>query len=123
MRAPREQCHDGVVELTGDRAEGAARTVLTVHGELDVATVAVLRAEVEAAMASPPPPVLVLDLSSTGFIDSRGCRELARAAKAGRTAGTDVLLVVPPANRAVRKIVDFMQFGALLPVHDALPPA
>lgn len=121
MRALREQCHHGAVQLTVDRAQSAARTVLTVHGELDVATVAVLRAVVDSALASSP-PALVLDLTGTAFIDSRGCRELARAAKAGRTTGTDVALVVPPANRAVRKIVDFMQFGALLPVHDDLPP-
>lgn len=108
------------MQLTVERDDGTSRTVLAVHGELDVATVEVLRGEVDAVLADSP-AALVLDLSSTAFIDSRGCRELARAAKAGRATGTDVALVVPPDNRAVRRIVDFVQLGALLPVLDALP--
>jgi anti-anti-sigma factor len=108
------------VFLNVDREAGPSRTVLSVSGELDVATVTTLRRHVDEALSTTPPQ-LVLDLSATEFIDSLGCRELARAAKGGSAAGVDVVLVVPPENRAVRRIVDFMQFGSLLPVHDALP--
>ena len=108
--------------LTVGRHADDARTVLTVRGELDIATVQTLRAQVDDVLAEAPLR-LVLDLTGTSFIDSKGCRELARAAKGGASAGVDVVLVVPPENRPVRMIVDFMQFGELLPVHDALPPA
>ena len=100
-----------------DRPSG---TVLAVQGDLDIATVKTLRTEVDGALGGTPPRLL-LDLSAATFIDSTGCRELVRAAKGGRTAGVPVALVVPPDNWRVRRVVDFMQFGELLPVHDATP--
>ena len=108
--------------LTVGRTAAETQTVLTVRGELDIATVKTLRDQVDDVLAEPPPR-LVLDLSGTSFVDSKGCRELARAAKGGKALGVDVVLVVPPENRPVRRIVDFMQFGALLPVHYSVPTA
>lgn len=108
-----------------DRAERPHDVVLSVHGELDIATVKDLRRAVDAAFeaiaADGAPPRIYLDLSATEFIDSTGCRELARAAKVGAPHGVVVELVAPAANRKVRRIVDFMQFGELLPVHEAVP--
>ena len=98
------------------------RTVLVVRGELDVATVPELREQVAAALTSPP-ALLYVDLSEAAFIDSTGCRELVRAAKSGAAAGVPVELVVPVENWRVRRVVDFMQFDALLPVHDTPPYA
>ena len=98
----------------------ASGTVLAVHGELDVATAPTLRGEVETALSGSPATVY-LDLSPTTFIDSTGCRELVRAAKCGAAAGVPVELVVPQENWRVRRVVDFMQFGDLLPVHDEAP--
>lgn len=95
-------------------------TVLAVEGELDIATVRVLRAHVEQVLADAPPTVY-LDLTAVVFIDSTGCRELARAAKCGRAVGVAVELVVPNDNWRVRRVIDFMQFGDLLAVHDSLP--
>ena len=100
-----------------DRPQG---TVLSVHGELDIATVEELREQVEDAVQGGAPR-LCLDLTATTFIDSTGCRELARAARTGGAAETAVELLVPPDNVRVRRVVDFMQFGALLPVHDEAP--
>ena len=100
-----------------DRSEG---TVLSVHGDLDIATVTTLRTEVEDVVQAGTPR-LCLDLTPTTFIDSTGCRELVRAARGGSAAGTSVELLVPPENWRVRRVVDFMQFGALLPVHDEAP--
>lgn len=110
------------MQFVVSREDRPEATVLTVHGELDLATVGTLRAEVEGALAAAPQR-LYLDLTPATFIDSTGCRELARAARSGATAGTPVALVVPPENRRVRRVVDFMQFGALLPVHDEAPLA
>ena len=110
------------VEFTVSRDDVPSGTVLGVHGDLDVATVTTLRAQVEDALTGSPQR-LYLDLTPTTFIDSTGCRELVRAARGGATAGTPVELVVPPDNWRVRRVVDFMQFGALLPVHDRAPDA
>ncbi len=99
-----------------ERGDGA---VLEVSGELDVATVKALRVALDDALEAGTPRPLV-DLTGLFFIDSTGCRELVRAAKRARTAGGAVELVVPPGS-GVRRVVDFMQFGELLPVHASLP--
>ena len=108
-----------------DRTQRPHDVVLSVHGELDIATVHELRDAVQEALreleALGASPTLYLDLTTTAFIDSTGCRELARAVKTAAPQGVVVELVAPKANRKVRRIVDFMQFGALLPVHDELP--
>ncbi len=100
--------------------ERSADRVLQVSGELDMATVAVLRNAVDTALADRPPAVLV-DLSTTRFLDSTGCRELVRTTKAAAAAGVAVSVVAPPDNWRVRRVVDFVQLSALVPVHDALP--
>ena len=97
-----------------------SETVLSVTGDLDIATVGVLRAEVEDAVTTTPDRLYV-DLTTADFIDSTGCRELVRAAKHGSAAGVPVEIVIPTENWRVRRVVDFMQFGELLPVHDQAP--
>ena len=94
--------------------------VLQVHGELDIATVAVLRDAVSKALAEAP-PTLIVDLTPARFLDSTGCRELVRTAKAGRAAGVAIEVVAPPDNWRVRRVVDFVQLSSVVPVHDALP--
>ena len=101
------------VERSSDR-------VLQVSGELDMATVELLRDAVGKTLAEGPPALLV-DLTSTRFIDSTGCRELVRTAKAGAAAGVPVAVVAPPDNWRVRRVIDLVQLSALVPVHDALP--
>ena len=100
--------------------ERASDTLLQVAGELDVATVASLGAAVQDALAGASGTLLV-DLTGTRFIDSTGCRELVRTAKAGAAAGVAVAAVVPPDNWRVRRVVDFVQLSAVMPVHDVLP--
>jgi anti-anti-sigma factor len=108
------------VQFAVSPVERASDLVLQVSGELDVATVEVLRDAVGKAVAEGPAALLV-DLSTTRFIDSTGCRELVRTAKAGAAARVAVAVVVPPDNWRVRRVVDFVQLSALVPVHDALP--
>ena len=110
------------MDFSVERDPRPSGTVLVVRGELDVATVPELREQVAAALTHAP-GLLYIDLSSAAFIDSTGCRELVRAAKSGAAAGVLVALVVPEENWRVRRVVDFMQFDALLPVHDAAPYA
>ena len=101
--------------------ERSSDLVLQVSGELDIATVDVLRDAVGKAIAEAPRALLV-DLTPTRFVDSTGCRELVRAAKAGAAAGVPVEVVAPPDNWRVRRVVDLVQLSAIVPVHDALPP-
>lgn len=76
--------------------------VVTVHGELDVATApeferAVLDAEREARG-------LVLDLTPATFLDSTGLKMIVRAA---RRIGEQFTLVCPQANHAVQRVIRF----------------
>ena len=100
--------------------ERASDHLLQVTGELDVATVATLRAAVHEALAARPDTVLV-DLTDTRFIDSTGCRELVRAGKAAAAFCVALEVVVPPDNWRVRRVVDYVQLAAVVPVRDAVP--
>jgi anti-sigma B factor antagonist len=108
------------VQFAVTPVERASDQVLQVEGELDIATVPVLRDAVGKALAEAPGALLV-DLTTTRFVDSTGCSELVRTAKAGAAAGVAVAVVVPPENRRVRRVVDVVQLSAIVPVHDALP--
>lgn len=106
--------------LTVDRDVSPSRTVLSLRGELDLGTAELLRAEVQDVLSVTAGP-LVLDMSAMAFIDSTGSRELARAAKAGARTGVPVVAVVPLENRRVRLVLEFMDFGDLLPLLESLP--
>jgi anti-sigma B factor antagonist len=68
-------------------------TVLSAHGEIDVATAPQLRQEiVEIASAGSGP--LVIDLEGVDFLDSTGLGVLVSGLKRFRTLGSDVLLVL-----------------------------
>ena len=108
--------------LAVTRTERPADVVLRVSGDLDMASVPLLRREVEAGLATRPAR-LFIDLSETDFLDSTGCRELVGCARAGAEAGVPVELVVPPADNRVRWIVEFTGLPEVLPLHDALPAA
>jgi len=108
------------MQLVVVREERAADLALGLSGELDLASAAVLRHEVAQALARTP-KTLYLDLTATTFLDSTGCRELIATVRSGSAAGSAVELVVPPENRKIRRVLDLMQFGELLPVRDALP--
>ena len=109
-----------MVQFAVTGVERASDHVLQVSGELDIATVALLRDAVGKALAEAP-RTLVVDLTATRFLDSTGCRELVRTAKAGRAAEVAVEVVAPPDNWRVRRVVDFVQLAAVVPVRDALP--
>lgn len=103
-----------------DRARTDRGAVLRVQGELDLATAPVLRSSVEAELAAPPAS-LVVDLSGTTFLDSAGCRELALGVKAAGRAGTSVVVACPSSNSTVRRVLDFLDMQALVPVVEHAP--
>jgi anti-anti-sigma factor len=65
--------------LEGDRA------VLTIHGELDLATVDAVRARIDALRAERRP--LLLDLDALEFIDSTGIRMVLQAVQDSERTG------------------------------------
>lgn len=95
-------------------------TVLDVRGELDIATVRELADVVKQALEERPARLLV-DLTGTRFLDSTGCRELVRTAKAGSAVEVAVEVVVPPDNWRVRRVVEFIRLAEIVQVHDELP--
>ena len=109
------------MQFAVDRAAVHGRPVLRVRGELDVATAPVLAASVEAALAERPSD-LVVDLGPTTFLDSTGCRQLAVSARRAKGEGVDVVVVCPSSNAAVRRVIDFLELGALVDVLEAAPP-
>jgi anti-anti-sigma factor len=89
--------------------------VLAVRGELDLLTAPVLADQVDKALSTRP-PLLVVDLTGTTFLDSSGARQLARAARAAARAGGALQVVCPPGNRAVRLVIDLLDLQSLVPV-------
>jgi anti-anti-sigma factor len=112
-------------EVRPARVDGVL--ILSVHGELDLATAPVLEEAVTAALAGSPPR-LVLDLSPTTFLDSSGARQVARAARQAGREGSVVQVVCPKDNRTVRLVIDMLDLQSLVPVLDdtdelGTPPA
>ena len=88
--------------MTGTPFSVAARTigagaVVTVEGELDVATAPRLRAGV-AALVLGPGQLLVVDLAGVTFCDSSGISALIAARNVAEAAGAGVALAAVPAR-------------------------
>ena len=91
--------------------EHDSATVLPI-GELDIATVPVLKAELEA-LRSAGIRRLIVDLSSLEFIDSTGLRCLLSYDAEARQDGFTLALI--PGSRAVQRIFDLTSTTSLLP--------
>lgn len=103
------------MQFAVERASSQGRAVLRVVGELDLATAPDLAAAFDEALASSPSG-LVIDLTPTTFLDSTGCRQLAQCARQGKQAGATVVVACPPSNASVRRVLDFLEIQALVPV-------
>jgi anti-anti-sigma factor len=100
-------------------AQASGHPVLRVQGELDMITAPALEEAVTAALGQSP-PLLVLDLSPTTFLDSSGARQIARSARQAGRDGVAVQVVCPKANRTVRLVLDLLDLQALVPVLDSV---
>ena len=87
------------------------RTVLAIHGELDLATVDDVRARLDALRAERRP--VVLDLDSLEFMDSTGIRLVLQAAQDGAQTGWD--FSITRGSYAVRRVFEAAR------IHDRLP--
>lgn len=77
-------------------AETGPWTVVTVRGELDIATAPELERRIEPVLATQGPPLIALELSRLGFCDSSGLGLLVRLWKrVQQDDGRMVLVQVP----------------------------
>lgn len=92
------------VGLTLDCTEQSADVVVTVVGEIDLATSPDLARHLDHALARPGCHRLVIDLAGVGFLGARGIDVLEVVDARARALGTTVVLVAgPPAvTRALR---------------------
>jgi anti-sigma B factor antagonist len=84
------------------RAQGSTQ-VVSVRGQVDVATVDQLAAGIRDALARAP-ETIVVDLSAVGFFGSGGLRALLEADGRARDGGCR--LVVVPGQGVVRRLLD-----------------
>jgi anti-sigma B factor antagonist len=104
-------------ELTVERYDSVATVV--VSGELDLATAPRLSA---AVAEHGDAKLLVLDMTTTTFIDSTGVRALLHADR--RSLGSGSRLVVVAGDGAVRKVLELCGLdGRLTLVSDRSAPA
>jgi anti-sigma B factor antagonist len=82
------------------RVEHMLGVVLTLRGELDLATVSLLQERLDHAVRGKT--AMVIDLSRLRFIDSSGLHLLVRAERALRESGVQLALVRGP--RAVQRV-------------------
>jgi anti-anti-sigma factor len=98
---------------------GDGTVTVTVNGEVDIATVADLRAGLTEALGAQPRR-LVVDLASTTFIDCSGMRVIRQA---GREASPECTVILRSPNRLARKVIELtgMDRECLIDPEQTLP--
>ena len=105
--------------LQVDYERDGERAVLTLRGELDIATVPRLQDAVDAALAQGAAE-LVVDLRPLGFLDSSGLRQFIVLADRAREESFRLVLVRP--EKAVLQVFQITRAEEHLPFVDE-PPA
>jgi anti-anti-sigma factor len=98
-------------------SQRAGRHMLTVEGEIDLATISILERHIQEAVASGASELL-LDMSAVSFIDSSGLRALIAA----RDSLDGPLAIVAP-SRAVRRLLDVVELASTIQVLDSAEDA
>jgi len=109
---------DLAFEVSDEVADGV--TVVTVRGEVDVATAPALKDHL-AACGERGDRYLVVDLRPVPFLDSTGLGALIGAAKRQREHGGDLQLVVTEPR--VIKVFEITGLLDMLPIHDDVTTA
>jgi anti-anti-sigma factor len=95
--------------------------VVRVRGEIDMTNARTLSAMIENAMPAGT-PTLVLEMSGTTYLDSRGVALLLRLAERLRSRRQELRLVVPP-EAPIRGVLDFTGVAAVMRVDARLDDA
>jgi anti-sigma B factor antagonist len=101
-----------LVEFRADIVHLDGLVVLSVGGEIDLATAPDLCQKMEEAIALSPH--LVLDLADTTFMDSTGLTALVQARRACLSQGGSVTIRSP--QRAVRRVLEITQLDSLITI-------
>lgn len=96
---------------------GSNRYVITVSGEVDLATSPELDTAVIAAIDSGTSSV-VIDLTDVSFMDSSGLGVIVRALKRCREAENDLDLVIT--NERVLKVFGITGLDQVIPIHASI---
>jgi anti-sigma B factor antagonist len=96
---------------------GSDRYVITVSGEVDLATSPELDTEIIAAIDSRATSV-VIDLTDVSFMDSSGLGVIVRALKRCREAENDLDLVIT--NERVLKVFGITGLDQVIPIHASI---
>ena len=105
--------------LQVESVQDGDRAVLTLIGELDIATVPRLQNAIDAALGVKPRQ-LVVDLRRLGFLDSSGLRQVIVLADRAAEEGWELILVRP--EKAVLSVFQITRAEENLPFVDE-PPA
>jgi anti-sigma B factor antagonist len=93
------------------------RYVITVSGEVDLASSPVLDTAIIAAIESGSSS-LVIDLTDVSFMDSSGLGVIVRGLKRCREADKDLDLVIT--NERVLKVFGITGLDQVIPIHDSI---
>lgn len=107
-----------------DLSRRGACLVVSVHGEIDLATAPTLVTAVEAELDvdSSTTTRVVVDLSEVGFLDSSGLNALVRLEQTLADRSVEVRLV-SPSDRVVRQVFEITKLTETLRVVDSLDEA
>jgi anti-sigma B factor antagonist len=108
------------MELRTEVSEIAGWTVVSVYGELDVATSPALRERL-LALVSEGSTRLVLDLEGVDFLDSTGLGTIVSTLKRARTHGGDLRLVSTEAR--IRRLFEITALDKAVPLHASVDDA
>src|SRR5262245_5539484 len=95
-------------------------TVVTVHGEIDVATSPALRERL-IGLVNDGSAQLVLDLEAVDFLDSTGLGTIVSTLKRTRSHGGDLRLVCTEAR--IRRLFEITGLDSAVPLHASLDDA
>lgn len=101
------------------RSQGRAQ-IVAVSGELDLAAASSLEEELDRALGSGS-PVIVIDLKELDFIDSTGLSVLVRAHQRAQEGGLELGLVNPGAQ--VERLLSLTGLASRLTLSDSLRDA
>jgi anti-anti-sigma factor len=104
---PAQGGRDGEVEPAADEArlDDPTGPVLELHGELDLATVDGVRADLFARLAAlPEGGSLLVDLRAATYLPSAGIGLLLEARERARARGVDLQLLTEPSGLAARAL-------------------
>jgi anti-sigma B factor antagonist len=108
------------MELRTEVSEVEGWTVITVHGEIDVATSPTLRERL-IGLVNGGATRLVLDLETVDFLDSTGLGTIVSILKRVRTHGGDLRLVCTEAR--IRRLFEITGLDKALPLHASVDDA